>query len=114
MQESTLNALDDVIEFCVAKYCKTNAYPDNIESLILSRLYHYGVKETKDYSWHVFVSEIHDTNQAAVKDLHSNHECLMNDSSNKLDPVTKITTLGQPNIHLKFYSKRVCQFKVKE
>ena len=62
MREVTLKALDDVIEYCVAKQCKDKSYPDNIEKMILGRLYHYAVRKTKDYSWHVFCSEIHDTN----------------------------------------------------
>lgn len=62
MREFTLKALDDTIEFCVAQVCKNKAYPDNIESLILSRLYHYAVKESQNYSWHVFCSEVHDIN----------------------------------------------------
>ncbi len=34
-----LQVLDDTIEYCVAAQGKDKAFPDNIESIILSRLY---------------------------------------------------------------------------
>lgn len=86
MREFTLRALDDVIEYCVAKQCADKAYPDNIENLILSRLYEYAVKESGNYSWHILCSEIHDSSQASIKDLHTNHDILLNDAANQKDP----------------------------
>ena len=63
--EKILDAIDDAIEYCVAKQCKDKEYPDTIETIILSRIYTYMVPpESKNYSWHVFVSEVHDPNQA--------------------------------------------------
>ena len=88
MRELTLKALDDVIEYCVASQSTNKQYPDNIESLILSRLYHYAIRDSQKYSWHVFCSEVHDTNQASVKDLHSNHEILVSNADNVKDPQT--------------------------
>ena len=88
MRELTLKALDDVIEYCVASQSTNKKYPDNIESLILSRLYHYAIRDSQKYSWHVFCSEVHDTNQASVKDLHSNHEILVSNADNVKDPQT--------------------------
>ena len=114
MRSLTLKALDESIEFCVAKQCKDKSFPENIENLVLSRLYTHAIENSDNYSWHVFCSEIHDTKQAPVKDIHTSHEILMNDANNVKDPKTQVTTLSESNIHLRFYSKRVCQFKVKE
>jgi len=86
MRENTLKALDDVIEYSVAKMSKDKTVPENIENLILGRLYDYAIRDSKNYSWHVFCSEIHDNNQASTKDLHSNHDILINDARNSKDP----------------------------
>jgi len=54
---------------------------------------------------------VHDVNQAATKDLHSNHELLVSDGANIKD-AGGITTLSNPNVNLKFYTKKVILFKV--
>lgn len=61
MPELILKVLDDSIEYCAAKFAKDKKFPDDIETVILSRLYTYAVKDSKNYSWHVFTSEVHDT-----------------------------------------------------
>jgi len=111
MPEIALKVLDDAIEFCVAKFCKDKAYPDNIENIILSRLYTYAVKESNNYSWNVFVSEVHDPNQGHLNDLHSSHELLITHGLNTKDN-GGVTKLHQSDVHLRFYTKSICLFKV--
>jgi hypothetical protein len=77
MPEIMLKVLDDTIEFCVAKFGKDKTYPDNIENIVLSRLYTYAVQDSKNYAWNVFVSEIHSPDQGHLNDLHTNHELLI-------------------------------------
>ena len=112
MPEIALKVLDQTIEYCCAKFCKDKVFPQDIENCILSRLYHYAVQDSKNYSWHVFVSEVHDPVQSKLKELHSNHDLLVNDPSNVKEG--KVTKLNQADIHLKFYTKRVCNFKVQD
>ena len=61
MPEIALKALDDTVEYCVAKFGKDKEFPNNTETLILSRLYSAGVTKPDDnYSWHIYCSEVHD------------------------------------------------------
>jgi len=66
MPEKLLQALDDTIEYCVAHFGTQKEFPKNIESIILSRIYALvSLHATKNYSWHIFVSEVHDSSQAS-------------------------------------------------
>ena len=111
MSEIALKVLDDTIEYCAAKFAKEKSYPSDIENVILSRLYAYTVEKTRQYSWHVFTSEVHDPELAHLNSLHSNHDLLINDAGNKKD-AGGVVTLNQSNVFLHFYTKRVCLFKV--
>ena len=110
MPEIALKVLDQTIEYCCAKYCTDKQFPSDIENLILSRLYFYAVQGSENYSWHVFVSEVHEPNQARIKEIHTNHDLLLKDAANVKEG--QVTHLNQPDVHLKYYTKRVCNFKV--
>ena len=112
MPAIVLKCLDETIEYCAAHYGKDKSFPENIESLVLSRIYAYtNLKDDKNYSWHIFVSEVHDPNQASLRALHTNHDILIRESSKRAD-APGLTQLSQPNIHLRYYSKHVCLFKL--
>ena len=78
MPDTILRCLDDTIEYIAAHYGTEKAYPNNIESVILSRIYSLvDVHTNKNYSWHIFCSEVHDSSQASSRALHTNHQLLI-------------------------------------
>ena len=111
MPEITLKVLDDTVEYCAAKFALDKKFPDDIQNAILSRLYTYAVRDTQNYSWHVFASEVHDTEQAHLNDLHTSHELIVSSGANQKDS-TGVTKFTDSDVLLNFYTKRVCQFKV--
>ena len=112
MPEIILKVLDDTLEYCAAKFAKDKRFPDDIQNAILSRLYTYAIKDTKNYSWHVFTSEVHDTDQAHLNDVHTSHELVVSSGASLKDSsgVTKFS--DDHDVLLHFYTKRICQFKV--
>ena len=113
MSELALKAIDDCIEYSVAKFGKDKAFPDNIENIVLSRLYTYGATKPDDnYSWHVYTSEIHDKDQAHLHTLFTNHEILLSHADNVKDPATGLLTLAFAETNLRYYAKTVSNFKV--
>lgn len=54
---------------------------------------------------------MHEPVQASVKELHTNHELLLNSAGNTKD-TSGITKLSTDNVYLRYYTKRVCNFKV--
>lgn len=64
MSELSLQVIDDTVEHCVAKYGADKEFPSDIENIVLSRLYAYAIRDSQNYSWHVFVSEVHEPPQA--------------------------------------------------
>jgi len=120
-----LKALDDTIEYSVAEFGRNKAWPENIENLVLSRIYALAkVEQTKNYSWHVICSEVHELNRQTGRDpssqhlvssraLHTNHELLLRESaSSGRKEAPGLTTLSNQNYHLRYYSRHVCLFKV--
>ena len=70
MPEVILQVLDDTIEYVAAHFGKEKDFPDQLETLILSRIYALTtVQEDKNYSWHIFCTEVHDMNQATQRAL---------------------------------------------
>lgn len=103
----------DTVEYCAAMKGTEKDFPDNIETILLSYLYTHKVKSSQNYSWHVFVSEVHEPSATNTKAIHTNHNQIIRDPANTKDPAG-FTKLANSSIHMKFYTRRECLFKVQD
>ena len=90
-----------------------NPYLKKLESILLSLMYKRGkLVEAKDFNWHIAMSEIHDTRESFMHEIHTNHVTLINGKTViRKENGLKVNTKQQDEFRpLKYYTKMSATF----
>ena len=112
-----VQAIHDAVACHVELLQKRSEKKENLENLILSRLYHYKVNQHEVYNWHMFVSEVHTPREKHLNSITTNHKSILqalaaineNDGSGEETPIIPLPDALE-NVALNFYGKYEATF----
>ena len=86
MPDALEKSIKEMIDYAVLRHAREMQFPDKLENVLLSRMYTNGVKDTKNYHWNIFISQIHNPAETHLHHLHSNHHLTINNTLNTKSP----------------------------